>query len=178
MKSTKTVLAVAIVIAGIAFGQEASERTSCTTRSSCSLKGKPKVDVLIEPLPEALKRAGISDAEIKTEVELLLRNVGVPVANLATSDLGLYFLVSGAEVTRASDGRGTAEYYYVLTCDVIQEVRLDRNPSIVVYGATTWKRPGSVVYATSRKFLRDSIAEDIQRATKRFINAYLEANPK
>lgn len=143
-----------------------------------SVQGKPTVSVLVEGFSEDLKRAGISKAELKTEAELLLRKFGVPVVSNGSHphDLRFYIHVAGREVME-KEGRGRKEYWFVLTCEAQQPVRLHRNPSIAILDAATWttaaQRSG---YMTSRKSLRNAITNSVQQDTKEFINAYLEAN--
>ena len=174
----KSLLTIAIVVAGIVFGQVTGKETICMSIDSCSLKGRPSVLVAVD-CSKDVRKAGVSWQQLTTEVELLLRKFGVPVGtDLNDNDITLYINTAGYEITSAS-GEGTGKYYYVVRFEAGQCVRLDRNPSIRVVGAITWQVPTTVGYLPAgSKGIKDTLTDITTDNTKRFINAYLEANPK
>ncbi len=96
----KSLLTIAIAIAGVALNQDTSKQTACGRFDSCSLQGKPKVHVAVDVggLNEDLERAGISDEQLKTEAELLSRKFSDPVVENNAMDIYLQFDVTGLEM--------------------------------------------------------------------------------
>lgn len=188
----KSLLTIAIVIAGIAFSQDTADmprqESVCGEEDPCSLEGNPTVSVLIETPPEDHRRMGLSKKQLQTEVELLLRKFDVPITKSEIRDvtwrearnrLTFYVRVVGAEVKWAG-GERTGAYYYSTRCEVHQKVRLGRDLAIVVTDAVTWGTSNTVGLAPkgSMRTPKDIITNAVKDQTKQFINAYLEANPK
>ena len=134
----------------------------------------------MEHLNEDLKKAGVSEQQLQTEVELLLRKYDIPISKPETkSDLTLYIDVQGAEV-KETGGHGTGKYYFFVGVRATQTVRLSRDTSVMVVTAVTWEVVGGLGYIPkgSMPNLKVTIADVVKDQTKEFINAYLEANPK
>lgn len=180
MKSLLTIAIVIGGIAGLASSQEPGQETVCgKLEDPRSLYGKPAVDVFVEVSGDTLSRTGLSEQQLKTEIELLLRKFDIPLVKRGslpkTADLTLSLSVMGDEASYAG-GRKAGLYYYHVECEISQSVRLTRNPSIKVINATTWQPPDTL--GTVAKSPKATITNVVQDKTKAFINAYLEANPK
>ena len=170
MKVLARLLVVGLVVmAGVA----AAEDDKFMRPSLKALKG---VEVVVEPLKAAIEQNGLTQTSIQTDVELKLRQVGIPV--LSQSErinapgapyLYIDLTMLDIEVQKAHG------YAYALKVELNQTVRLDRDPSIVCLGSPTWSMHsvGTVDRSNIRQ-VRDSIKDHVDR----FINAYLSVNPK
>jgi hypothetical protein len=140
------------------------------TRSS--LKGLQGVNVLIEELKPTVERAGLTEADIRTDVELKLRLAGITVLSdkQSLAAPGSPYLYVNVQVLDSDDSLWPCSISVALE----QSVTLRRNPQIGVV-AVTWSvtSVGSVGRLNVRG-LRDSVKEGVDK----FINAYLAANPK
>jgi hypothetical protein len=67
-------------------------------------------------------------------------------------------------------------YVYDITIQLDQEVSLVRDRSIGDFRATTWET-GTTGIAPASK-MKERVRQDLADFIDRFINAYLEANPK
>lgn len=136
-----------------------------------SLKGLRGLSVLVEALETEVERNGLNKASIQTDVELKLRQAGIAVLTEAGSHAapGEPFLYVNVSTS------GGPLYAYSIEVEFRQTVRLDRDPSIKIFGATTWSVGGGG--AVGQHSLRD-IRDGIEDYVDGFINAYLSVNPK
>ncbi|MGA2267560.1 MAG: hypothetical protein ABSH44_03720 [Bryobacteraceae bacterium] len=136
-----------------------------------SLKGLKGVNVLVEPLEAEVEQGGLTKTSIQTDVELRLRQAGITVLtdaeNLAAPGSPYLYIV-------VLTFRGP-QYNYSIGVELCQSVRLERDPSIQIFGATTWSVAG--IGGVSRNNPR-AIRDDIKDYVDMFINAYLSVNPK
>jgi hypothetical protein len=139
-----------------------------------SLKGLKGVFVLVEPLRAEVEKGGLNKTSIQTDVELKLRQAGTTVLTEAESHA-----VPGGPVlyvnVNAQSSQNGLTYAYSIRVELNQDVRLDRDPSIRIIGATTWSVAG--VGTVGRDNLRD-IRNSTKDRVDEFINAYLSVNPK
>ena len=140
-----------------------------------TLAGVSSVYILVEELPDELKQAGLSRATFRTDTELRLRAVGIRVAteqewfSLPGSPL-LYLKVQGGRnLTETGIHLG---YVAAIVLQFLQNVRLDRDPSIQVQ-APTWS-----AMLTSTGPTVEVLRESVRDLVDRFANTYLMANPK
>ena len=136
-----------------------------------SLKGLKGVYVLVEPLEAEVERDGLNQTSIQTDVELRLRQAGIKVLTeaerlAAPGTPFLYVLVNA---------KSGSPYAFSINVELCQDVRLDRDPSMQISGATTWSV--TAVGTVGRNNLRD-IRDMVKDYVDRFINAYLSVNPK
>lgn len=144
------------------------------------LEGLQGVHVLVFPPDDPeVERRGLREAEIQTDVELRLRKAGIKVLSLGETlktagQPVLYVIVHTAA------GRGPTEglYAYNVNMQLMENVVLDRDPSMKVKAAT-WTFPEYVpgyvgmVGADKLRATRDYLNTVVDE----FINDYLAANP-
>jgi len=149
-----------------------------------SLVGISSIGVLVEGLGEDSKdRTGLTERELKTALELRLRQNGIKV--YSTLEAGR----AGSENITAHYLEGSPGLYlnvnilparsscvYVVTLVMSQTVMLLRDPTKETL-ATTWETPGELGYGPCNK-IGESILERVARAVDAFSNDYLAANPK
>jgi hypothetical protein len=130
--------------------------------------------VLVETLKPEVEENGLTKTAIQTDVELKLRQAGIPVLDAKDPKLPkleVAALEINVNIVTSSDG------IWVFTVSVAlgQNVRLVRDPSIIGVFANTWDvvETGRVGKPNVRE-LRDLIKDGVDT----FINAYLSVNPK
>ena len=136
------------------------------------LAGISGIQVLVDETigPEA-ERAGLTWEALQKDVELRLRQAGIRVMTMKESLLvpGIPFLYLNV-TTHESPGL----YIFCLKLELIERIRVDRTPSLDLYGRT-WKSRGKLVTVAAgnlrhvREIVRDMVDE--------FIREYLAANP-
>jgi hypothetical protein len=128
------------------------------------------VFVLIETLPPEAIQGGLTTDILRTDVELRLRRSGVNVLTRAQ------FLSGGPElylsVNLLCDRVGLCAFGPKL--DLIQQVTLARDPSIII-PATTWSI-ASVGTVGQNKI--PGIRRDLADLVDHFLNDYLAVNPR
>src|SRR5882762_6955521 len=148
-------------------GQEDSE---ASRRTLAGLKG---VYVLIEKISDDAQRDGLTEDQIRTDVELKLRQTGITVLSLQES-----VTRAGAPhlYVRVSTLKNSAEpfYAYNAAVELDQDVKLIRNPSVTSDVATWSTTMLGTVGSGNLRHLREVVRD----LTDQFINAYLAANPK
>jgi hypothetical protein len=115
--------------------------------------------------PEA-EQDGLATSQLQWDVDLRLRQAGIPVVPAAPCVL---------HVSVTTVRREIGLYAYAIEVAFLQPVRLLRNPKSVHHFAVTWSL-GEVgmVGATQLATLRSSVMGLVDQ----FINAYLEQNPR
>jgi hypothetical protein len=131
-----------------------------------TLKGVTVVEVVVEAMDPVAEQDGLVRSQLQTEVELRLRQAGIPVGPTPTGHL--YVKVD----TERSD-RGQT-YAYNVAVQYVQQVVLARDPHAPIF-VTTWDTGGVGLIAASR--LRE-VRQDVTNYVDQFIKAYLEQNPK
>ena len=133
-----------------------------------SLKGIRGIFVWIN-VDSGLKKWGITNEKIKTDVELKLRVAGINVlsGDLSGIEPGLSVVVLGGEHENL--------VYYTIFVSLRQNVTLSRNPNLECYSKTwesTWVGliQGDRLEQKARIVIKDMIDE--------FLNEYLSVNPK
>ena len=138
-----------------------------------TLAGLTGIYVLVEHLSDEAQRDGLDTTQIRTDVELKLRQAGISVLTqqewLATA--AAPYLYVNVQVIK------NPAHVYAFSADVElrQRVTLVRNPSTLIL-APTWSATGIIGTAGSQRLA--SVREDVRDLTDQFINAYLAANPK
>lgn len=139
-----------------------------------SLKGLPGVWVVVEKITPEAEADGLSESQIQTDVELVLRASGIRVLTmqeaLATPSMPyLYIDVSTIKPT------GKEFYAYSVSVELAQRVSLvNLKKKETIYAVTwSWSMVGSSGKENlhqTRKFIEDMI--------KKFANDFLAANPR
>ncbi len=120
----------------------------------------------MEDLDADAERDGLTRSQLQTDIELRLRQAGIPVDNHAPRVL--YVVVNTIK-----DELGL--YGFSIRVEFRRPVHLGRDPSLTTPGVTWSATPlvgivGSSDLATVRDDVRDLVDQ--------FISAYLEENPK
>lgn len=142
-----------------------------------TLAGLSGVYVAISSMSEEDQRHGLSQTQIRTDVELKLRQTGITVLSQeeASRAPGLPYLYVTASILPLSHSL-SGVYAFSILVHVVQTVRLDRNQAALVLGST-WTSDG-VFGAVGESRLEEYVRNAIRDETDQFINAYLAANPK
>jgi hypothetical protein len=141
-----------------------------------SLVGLREIAVVVESLNEDVIRDGLSAQDIRTYVELRLRQSGiivVPPESEATLPGGQYLYINVNAQKRAD-----VLLFYAVNVQVSlhQNAILLRDPAIKVFGASTWSR--QVIFSGGPSFLREGVRGGLRDLLDQFLNDYLTANPK
>ena len=134
-----------------------------------SLRGLDGVYVLVEDLNDDTKRAGLSVAQIKTDVELKLRKAGIRITTKEErlTQEGPPHLYVNVNVV------GSQQYYaYNISVNLKQSVYLQRN--FLLIRVPTWTT-GGAGKASSRS-IREDARKNLGDFVDRFINDYLAVN--
>jgi hypothetical protein len=138
------------------------------------LRGLDGVEVLIENLPDGTKSIGFTKQQLQTDVELLLRKVGIPVnRNAMSNDNYLYVNIMAVELP--VNGKKSGKFCYNVIVYHNQVVNIVRDPSINTFGVM-WHR-SQLGYAPSRASAYRRIREIVEILVNMFSNEYLTANP-
>jgi hypothetical protein len=132
-----------------------------------TLKGLKTIMVVVEHLTPEAERDGLTKDQLQTDVEVRLRKAGIKVTSSEIEEAYLYL-----NVFTVKDSSG--QYVYHIRLEFNQEVILKRNRNVSL-PAPTWSLDlGGIVGAQKLHEVRDDVADMVDR----FINAYLEQNPK
>jgi hypothetical protein len=160
MKTTLHVLCLGLYLLTVPLTVRALDADG--TRAT--LKGVTTVMVAIENLAKEYP-PGLTQDQLRTDVELKLRQSGITVA--AESSEALYVQVSSFKVTNTS---GT--YVYYIAVEFQQLVTLKRRPAVFAF-VSTWDTHYFGI-DDSAAGIRNMVADLINR----FLNAYLSVNPR
>jgi hypothetical protein len=162
-----SLLLLATTIASPAAGQSDD---AITRKTLAGLKG---IYILVEDVDDDVQRDGLSREQIRTDVELRLRQAGLDVLSELqyAAETGFPYLYVNVQTLKSSLG----PYVYRLEVELKQSVTPIRNPSATLL-APTWAARAKlgIVGVDNVRSLRD----DIRDMVDQFINAYLAANPK
>jgi predicted secreted protein len=140
-----------------------------------SLSGLTGVFVVVEEVSESVENAGLTQHQLKNDVELRLHQAGIKALSMEES-----FKWPGHPVLHvyvicvpSSDNSMFAISVQVKFC---QDVYLARDPKIGCIAAT-WSAPILTGFS-DKSGLRNLVREYLPDCIDEFINDYLEANPK
>ena len=134
-----------------------------------TLKGLPFIGVKVGLSGDDTSRSGVTQEQLQTDVELRLRKAGIKV--VPDSPWYLSVAVTTSQIT---SGRAPLAYPYSISVEFIQGVHLFRDSRIMSF-ASTWSVH---LVAWVREDRLQDIREVLADAVDKFINAYLEQNPK
>jgi len=160
-------LIVAIVLGGgvpVFAGDDELDRAT--------LRGLSGIGVLVESLDPEDERAGLTQAQLQTDVELRLRKAGIKVMTkqetLQTPGIPILYVQLGI----IHDPLG---YSLAVIVGLHQQVILVRDPSIVTQGIT-WSING-VGRGSPDNFVKEARGR-VADFVDQFMNVYLAMNPK
>lgn len=134
-----------------------------------ALRGIGPLKVVID-VPPTARGAQLYPSQLRTQVELRLRQAGVLVASAET--VGVPFLSVLVNVT---DPAATVQAYSVRV-SLHQGVRLIRPPNTIVEGST-WQSAEAVGYAAPDR-IAAFVRQALGNAVDEYINQWLAANPR
>jgi hypothetical protein len=157
---TAAMCLLALLTSGIA-----SATAAANAYQTQSLKGIKRLEVLVENLDDAPN--SLSKDQILTDVELRLRKAGISVLPAsADSNPYLYIRIGTDQVSPGL-------FADRIDVSLIQATQFSRNSQLGVYFAPTWDTGSSGTVSSGRQ-IRDALGDLMDK----FLNAYLEANPK
>ncbi|MBE0536908.1 MAG: hypothetical protein IH624_14685 [Phycisphaerae bacterium] len=138
-----------------------------------SLVGVQGIFVLVEYLDEDSKAVGLTEDQLKTDIELKLRLAGIKVNSSEDrrfSDDSFTIYVNITSIRR------DLLLVYSASVQLRQDVYLARKPNRYCERATTWQKSciGTVGESKATTVIRDAVKD----RTDMFVNDYLTANPK
>jgi hypothetical protein len=137
-----------------------------------SLRGVAELDVLVELIDPEVQALGLSLEQVKTDVELRIRNAGLRIAHQhrrRISSATTPYLYVNMNILK---GRQVPVYACSIHVAFRQRVRL-LSQNAVAY-ATTWEKGFVALYSVQglERGVRDGVIDLVDR----FINDYLAAN--
>jgi hypothetical protein len=137
-----------------------------------SLRELPGVEVVVGGIPPDLRSAGISEEQIRTSVELILRSSGIGILEKmdlvrAPSAPYLYVQLHGVKTNAGA-------YAYSARVRLIQVVSLIHRADERAFAATWDNIDGGFVGSAQVK----SIVGDVETMVKHFANEFLTVNPR
>jgi inhibitor of cysteine peptidase len=138
-----------------------------------SLSGLTGISVIVEEVSEPVEKAGLTQNQLKNDVELRLRQAGIYVLSMEESlkNLGHHGLHVYVICIPSSDNSMFAISVQVKFC---QDVYLARDPKIGCIAAT-WSAPVLTGFS-DKSGLRNLVHKYLSDCIDEFINDYLEAN--
>jgi hypothetical protein len=138
-----------------------------------TLAGIQSIYIYVEPLNEAIRSKGITDDVLSAEVERRLREAGIPVTSYESPDS-----IPGSPTLYLQVNALADEYIeqctYAIRLELVQAVRLERNPDSTPFYAPTWGVGG---VGTHLKGWRHALIDTVIGYVDQFIDAYFLANP-
>ena len=132
-----------------------------------TLRGLPGVAVLIAALPDEIERAGLTKQQLQTDVELRLRQSGIPIFASGEDIPTLNIILTIFRHNIAS------LYIYAIEVAISQPVLLVRNGS-PAFGNTWDSTYVGAIGAAKLSEVRNSVRDEVDK----FMNAYLSVNPR
>ena len=134
-----------------------------------TLKGVTAIRVAVTPLPLEIERSGLRTDQLQTDVELRLRQSGITLAApTLTATPGLWIDLTFTKID------AVPVYAFSMKIEFLQYVRLSRDLSIGTTAPTWGYNAGGYVDTKDLPEIRPLIRDLVDK----FINAYLEQNPK
>jgi hypothetical protein len=164
---TSAYLAILLLLTVPLHGQD-------TVESRDSLAGLPGIMLqIVPPAPEIAER-GVPAEVIEAAVNLRLKEAGVPVLAADAPEVTPGLQTLYVEVMALLD-EYTEQCTWAVRLDLVQAVRMERNPDTRALMASTWSVAG---VSNPTKDWRKRMVDDVLYYTDRFIAAYAAANPQ
>lgn len=135
-----------------------------------TLQGLKRFNVLVETISSEITQDGLTEVQIRNDVESTLREAGIPFLSEEKweNEPGGPCLYVRPNIYKPWPGF----YFCCINISLVQDVVLKRNSNIVILSPTWSMGKYGVTYTL--KGIRDSIKDCVDR----FISAYRSANPK
>lgn len=146
-----------------------------TADTATTLTGLDGVYIFVEPLAPEAEERGITDVVLGAEVELRLREAGIPVlyptpdGRQALGTPTLYLQVT------ALVGEHIDECVYAIRLELTQDVRLAHAEDAPAFPAATWGIGG---VGTAGREWRQALIDDVIGFTDQFVESYVAVNPR
>ena len=140
--------------------------------SPLSLRLIKGVLVVVEDLPAKVEKTGLTSDQIQTYVEAKCKRAGLKVLTTeeSLSMAGYPILAVNVDLKKI---QGNGHYLYAIQLDLHQNVHLERDPKIVIIGASTWATQS---YGIGKEVRHMRVR--IKNHVNEFIKAYSSANSK
>ena len=161
------VLVGCIVLWGLVRLPGVCSASQTDTLARATLQGLPGIAVRIADLPDEIERAGLTKEQLQTDVELRLRQSGIPVFTGGENIPTLNVILTIFRHNIAS------LYIYAIEVAVLQPVLLARNGS-PAFGNTWDHTHVGAIGAAKLSEVRNVVRDQVDK----FMNAYLSVNPR
>ena len=140
--------------------------------SPLSLRRIKGLLVVVEDLPAKVEKTGLTSEQIQTYVEAKCKRAGLKVLSTEESlnMAGYPILAVNVDLKKI---QGNGHYLYAIHLDLHQNVHLERDPKIMIIGATTWATQS---YGIGKEVRHMRVR--IKNHVNEFIKAYSDANSK
>ena len=140
--------------------------------SPLSLRRIKGLLVVVEDLPAKVEKTGLTSDQIQAYVEAKCKQAGIKVLSTEESlnTAGYPILAVNIDLKKI---QGNGHYLYAIHLDLHQNVHLERDPKIMIIGATTWTTK-SYGIGKEVRHMRSRIKNHVNE----FIKAYSDANSK
>jgi hypothetical protein len=133
-----------------------------------TLQGFNTLKVVVESLKPEMERAGLTEQQIQTDVEIKLRKAGFNVKDKDGFFSPFIYLYINLQSFHSDSG----SVAYHLETSLRQEVLLDRNKTVDILASTWNTAETGTIGRNNIRQLRDSISDQVDN----FINDYLKVN--
>jgi hypothetical protein len=157
---------MALVCLSLGIGGKPGAFAADDTVSRSSLKGLKAIGLVVGKMPPEAEAEGLTREQVQKDVELRLKDAGMPVAKEAAG-----FLYVTLQTTRSPDASG---YSYSVGVEFTQPVLLVRDTQILVLG-TTWSLSATGTAGQGKLALA---RVDVVSLVAKFLSAYQSVNPK
>jgi hypothetical protein len=144
--------------------------TAASQTDPVSLTGLTAISVVVEDVPSAASRAGLSTSALQADAERALRRAGITITPDSDAYLYIHILVS-------ESSSGAQPLPYFVEVSLMQEITLPRNvKSRTPLQAPTWtvNRLGAV----GPDQLRATLGGRVSQFVDEFVKAFRAVNPK
>ena len=140
--------------------------------SPLSLRVIKEVLVVVEDLASGIEKDGLTSDQIQADVEAKCKKAGIKVlSNEESLKVAGYPIL--AVIVDVKKFKGNGHFLYSINVDLHQNVHLERDPRIMIIGATTWT---SKSYGIGKDL--DHMRVRVKNHMDEFVKAYSAANPK
>src|SRR5207247_11290528 len=132
----------------------------------------------VSDMKEDARLKGLWETQLRTDVELKLRQAGIRVLTKEEVSRipGLPVLYVNVRTLQLQAPSLSGLCAFAVNVEIVQTICLGRSPSVLAVGRT-WNATGAFG-TVGEDNLGEHVRKDLRDVTDQFINAYLAANPK